>query len=140
MLFDDIIRKLLPLTIPFLMAFFSAIASLASNAEDILKVKPEDRGKKVGSLLVRKIPLGLCLSSISFDIWAITSLQTLDTKSLQFYSLDTKRNLIAPLLLFHLVLYLFALLWEGINGDQKRGWLYPGAIIAILSCLCVLFL
>jgi hypothetical protein len=137
--FDDYVRLGVPLVIPLLMALFSSIAALAGDAKRILESQDSaTRAAEARRVIKRKLPVGLCLSAISFDIWAITTLQSADEKTLRFYSLYNHRYAIAPLLIVHLISYLFALLWDGIDQGSNTLPEYIGAAVSIICCVGIL--
>ncbi len=140
----NFITKSTPLIIALLLGLIGVSATLISRGGEILREANHTRRRSLAiSAILGALPQNLCLSSFSFDIWALTTLFSSDPKTLLLYNLTSKNSALQLMLLMHIIIYIIVLAWAGIVRNVGGAGNPPHPIfelslgvIAIILCIC----
>ncbi len=139
----ELIDKGLALLLAIVFGLIGVVASLITNGSALLAEEDINKRKKLAwGTILNSLPQSICLSTFSFDIWALTLLVASDTTTLQKYNLTDKGGFLQLILVLHIFLYISVLAWGGMirsgtsgNGETEIGLDFFLSIFALIMCI-----
>lgn len=153
---NHFIKLAAPLLLSLLLGLVRVAASLLvseSRRDEVLSSPPssgtgayEERRKRALNQLLAELPHGLCLATLSFDTWVMTTLfaAASDPNSkatLALYNIADKQEAILLLMVIHIIFYITVLVWGGsVRGESTQKSPVIENLIGIIAVLlCIVF-